>query len=649
MNLAVKKLVKKFNDATFGWLTILAFALFSLLTLWQLQFAKAENLPLTPPITSGEHRVCAQVITRACKIGQPSECRDFPNPCSIPEGWTTGNPVQPAASLLPTPSVNPSPVSSPSASTAPGGASPRTSASPVSLRPVIDSVVPGKASHGEMISLFGRNFNAQTQIFVENYFIEGGYGISYDGNSISFYLTKSVYFQAGDKVSIWAVNQFGTSDPAILEIAPTVLQDVYPTSKQQVIAPIVDVTPEKPEVLLADTNFDSTINVSQVQNGVLLDGRAISWTHEASRSAFFNNNIAINQKTPDGYLQLQIPINTVVSGAVSKWTGFLAALTKLDNSSVSVPAEKDTTVSASNVVEVGADNIPLKINRGVRIVLPNQAGKLAGFIKNGQFQKIINTCSSDSQEAGDKLPEEGECKIDSGKDLVIWTKHFTQFVTYTQAPVKKDQGGPKSDSGSGNSAGSNSSSSGSQSITCIDTKPQSAPKLVKAVSSGQNSVTLTWEKAKGPVTYYLLAYGTTQGKMEFGNPNIGGSDTTSYTVKALDASKTYHFRVRAGNHCQPGDFSNEASVKVSGATLWASADGFQKNVLAARQEPSPTRQELKEPQAAQPESATIVINPEEVPQTGLLQAASPVVPSKMSLLESFGKFMAGVLKVFTNL
>ena len=38
-----------------------------------------------------------------------------------------------------------------------------------------------------------------------------------------------------------------------------------------------------------------------------------------------------------------------------------------------------------------------------------------------------------------------ECKIDAGSDLVIWTKHFTTFVTYTQtaipaAPVTAPEG-----------------------------------------------------------------------------------------------------------------------------------------------------------------------------------------------------------------
>ena len=50
----------------------------------------------------------------------------------------------------------------------------------------------------------------------------------------------------------------------------------------------------------------------------------------------------------------------------------------------------------------------------------------------------------------------------------------------------------------------------------------------------------------------------------FGNPNIGNSDTTEYTVKSLVGGKKYYFKIRAGNGCMPGSFSNELVVDMSG-------------------------------------------------------------------------------------
>lgn len=113
-----------------------------------------------------------------------------------------------------------------------------------------------------------------------------------------------------------------------------------------------------------------------------------------------------------------------------------------------------------------------------------------------------------------------------------------------------------------NNSGRNDSPA--QAPVCVDSKPESAPKLLSASANGKNQVTLTWSKAADPVTYYLVAYGTKSGKLEFGNPNVGGKNATSYTVKGLENGKTYFFKVRAGNHCMPGEFSNELSVKVTG-------------------------------------------------------------------------------------
>ena len=117
---------------------------------------------------------------------------------------------------------------------------------------------------------------------------------------------------------------------------------------------------------------------------------------------------------------------------------------------------------------------------------------------------------------------------------------------------------------------------------CNDQKPGSAPVLLSAVSTGANSVTLTWAKANGPVSYYLVSFGTKPGEQLYGNPNVGGSDTTSYTVDNLSGGKRYYFEVRAGNGCMPGDFSNELSSGASGGFIAGLPGGFSPDVLGAQ-------------------------------------------------------------------
>lgn len=132
----------------------------------------------------------------------------------------------------------------------------------------------------------------------------------------------------------------------------------------------------------------------------------------------------------------------------------------------------------------------------------------------------------------------------------------------------------------GSVAGSSTSSSNSSATVCSGSKPGSAPVLLSAVA-GQNSITLTWSKASDPVTYYLITYGLSAGAQTYGNPDVGDSNTTSYTVGNLAGGTPYFFKVRAGNGCTPGDFSNELSATSFGGTVSAGqiATGFSEGVL----------------------------------------------------------------------
>lgn len=113
---------------------------------------------------------------------------------------------------------------------------------------------------------------------------------------------------------------------------------------------------------------------------------------------------------------------------------------------------------------------------------------------------------------------------------------------------------------------------------CSDTPPGGAPTLL-SVTAGVNSLALTWNEAPDPVSYYLIAYGTSSGNYQFGNPNIGGKGTTSYSVSNLSGGTTYYFVVRAGNGCSPGPFSNELSAKPTGRFVTGPPAGFAAGVL----------------------------------------------------------------------
>ncbi len=107
------------------------------------------------------------------------------------------------------------------------------------------------------------------------------------------------------------------------------------------------------------------------------------------------------------------------------------------------PANVDVTISGQVdlAIKVGSDSGTITFSKPVRLVLRGMGKKSAGFIDNdGVFQEISKPASLDG------LTGEGDTDavvavfekekiqdgaVDSGNDLIIWTKHFTTFIAYT--------------------------------------------------------------------------------------------------------------------------------------------------------------------------------------------------------------------------
>ena len=116
---------------------------------------------------------------------------------------------------------------------------------------------------------------------------------------------------------------------------------------------------------------------------------------------------------------------------------------------------------------------------------------------------------------------------------------------------------------------------------CSDEAPGSAPTLISA-TAGVNSVTLVWTEAKDPITYYLVAFGTNSAADQYGNPNVGGKGTNTYTISGLSGGTMYYFKVRAGNGCMPSPFSNIISAIPAGEFISGIPSGFASGVLGIK-------------------------------------------------------------------
>ena len=151
-----------------------------------------------------------------------------------------------------------------------------------------------------------------------------------------------------------------------------------------------------------------------------------------------------------------LPANTTIT-ASGAWDGTILppAITVAN-----VPGASGQTPSLGVAYSIGSNNVSLFFDKAVRLVFDGQAGSLVGFQSpGGIFTEITANCPIDDQANINTLltAPVNECKTNVGNDLVVWTKHFTVFATYTRTPILVTTTGPVATAGV--SAGTTSDSS----------------------------------------------------------------------------------------------------------------------------------------------------------------------------------------------
>ncbi|MBI4029205.1 MAG: fibronectin type III domain-containing protein [Candidatus Blackburnbacteria bacterium] len=251
-------------------------------------------------------------------------------------------------------------------------------------------------------------------------------------------------------------------------------------------------------------------------------------------------------------------------------------ITRTDGASFDISSLSATSVSASSLSNLGNNTV---VDGAIQWGIPNtgltfnQAITLniyVGTSLNGQTLNVVRSTSTSSGWTSDGIVAPATCTVTGGICTFQATKASYYATERTVTPASTVTSTSNSGGGSTTPAGA---------PICTDAKPSTAPMLLFATSALPNSVNLTWLLTAGPATYYLVAYGMQQGSPQYGNPDVG--ITTSYTVNGLSAG-TYYFRVRAGNGCAPGDYSNEVAVTIGGQQLTTPAQGFAAGVLGTK-------------------------------------------------------------------
>jgi hypothetical protein len=144
--------------------------------------------------------------------------------------------------------------------------------------------------------------------------------------------------------------------------------------------------------------------------------------------ATLNCKLHLETILPSTTITVDVPATTTIQALTSLWTD--KTIVPPIPAITTIPAPTGFSSQVNLAVEIGHPVAPLDITRGTRVFISGQAGHHLGYMSSGVFTEVVNTCANDSQVTGDALAAGTDCKIENGSDLVIWTKHFSSFITY---------------------------------------------------------------------------------------------------------------------------------------------------------------------------------------------------------------------------
>jgi len=274
---------------------------------------------------------------------------------------------------------------------------------------------------GESVTVAVEYFNDQDWLplagaeikgLTQNYVTDGAGQISMTLPSGHYDLTaEKSGFVASNLKEITVLTASQTAASSEITLSPTQSEVVFDSGQAAAITVPISVT-------------GATINISSLIND---DG-----VNATTTLPEITLNVATDiSATP---IKVVIPQNTVIT-APAGWNGIINALRIEANNSAAITPDSGNAAAVSAVIEVGYGDIKLTFNKAVRLLIPEAAGKYAGYSRGGTFTKITAVCGADTQAAGDSLADGGDCKVDVGADLAIWTKHFTKFAVYEQTAI----------------------------------------------------------------------------------------------------------------------------------------------------------------------------------------------------------------------
>ncbi|MDC8452973.1 MAG: hypothetical protein LV477_08705, partial [Candidatus Nitrosotalea sp.] len=194
----------------------------------------------------------------------------------------------------------------------------------------------------------------------------------------------------------------------------------------------ITVNPSTPQLVVVNNNTSlANVNVPSTVTSPSINYSAIKRTSGSVISVPIMTSLTVTKDTTGNTqpnIKLTIPTNTTISG--TSWNAVLALPTVESSSSVSLPTTSGEVNTPQTVITIGSST-PLSFDKPVRLLFVGQAGLRTGFFHSTSVTEITSICTSDSVSG---VPSgSDECKINVGADLVVWTKHFTGFATWSSS------------------------------------------------------------------------------------------------------------------------------------------------------------------------------------------------------------------------
>lgn len=203
-----------------------------------------------------------------------------------------------------------------------------------------------------------------------------------------------------------------------------------------IVGGTVEVDSGVDEILIDNTNAASLQTVSvpaSISEDQAVTLNLNSLVDQSKKELTTANTLTLTRATSSVSYSVEIPTGTKITGEAD-WNGLITLPT------VKAAPSATITGTAQVTIEVGSSTVKLTFDKATKLTIPGQAGQNAGYVLNGVFT-AINACTSGEIADPNSLPAGGDCFTTSGNDLIIWTKHFTEFVSYTPSSESSSGGG----------------------------------------------------------------------------------------------------------------------------------------------------------------------------------------------------------------